>query len=72
MPGPQLSRKRSSALHARAGYAQPLLSFCRKVCYYIRYEMALAFADGEQKIRGIFEHIFEQKLFYCQTDKRRD
>ena len=22
---------------------------CRKVCYYIRYEMALAFADGEQK-----------------------
>lgn len=28
--------------------------------------MALAFADGEQKIRG----IFEQKLFYCQTDKK--
>ena len=49
-----------------------LLLSCRKVCYYIRYEMALAFADGEQKIRGIFEHIFEQKLFYCQTDKRRD
>ena len=45
-----------------------LLLSCRKVCYYIRYEMALAFADGEQKIRG----ILEQKLFYCQTDKRRD